>query len=195
MMRLVLSMVVFLLAGCSVFGPVKSGPSNQYMIDAVPSVHETHRNQDTLLVTTPLALPAYNTQLMAYNTYPYQIAYFANNGWADTPPNMLQALMVESLQKTHHYRAVVAPPFQGHYDRVLHTALIQLQQDFTHHPSEVHLVFEAQLVDANTNQVIASKHFVIDEVARCNDPYSGVLAANRAAAKLMAQLALFCEKH
>ncbi|MDR3477565.1 MAG: ABC-type transport auxiliary lipoprotein family protein [Gammaproteobacteria bacterium] len=184
------------LTGCSsVLSPVKVGAQHEYLINTVPTVAASRVGHATVLVMAPEAGPIYSSKEMVYTTYPYQVASFANNRWAASPSVMLQSLMVQTLQNTHHYRAVVAVPFPGHYDLVLRSELLKLQQDFTRSPSVIRLTLRAQLINANTNLVVAAKEFTIVERAPRNDPYGGVIAANRAAARLMKQLAVFCEKH
>lgn len=190
--RLLILVCSFVLTGCSLFSPVKLQPQHEYLINTAPAVAVKKPGHATLMVTMPSTTPVYNTKEMAYTTYPHQIAYFANNSWADTPSNMLQALIVQTLQNTHYYRSVVAAPFPAHYDLILHTALVKLQQDFTRQPSVIRLTLQAELISANTNQVISSKAFTIVRPAPRNDPYGGVIAANRAASDLMRQLVNFC---
>jgi hypothetical protein len=47
-------------------------------------------------------------------------------------------------------------------------------------------------VYAATNRVVASKEFSVEERPLFNTPYGGVMAANQATAKMLAELAEFC---
>ena len=76
-----------------------------------------------LLISVPETIPVYNTTEMAYMIKPYQIAYFSLNQWAETPAEMLQPLLVQTLQNTHHFKAIVTPPYSGHFDYVLNTQI------------------------------------------------------------------------
>jgi cholesterol transport system auxiliary component len=183
------------LTACSVLSPVQTGSQHEYLINTVPSVPVKKVGHATIVVATPDADPIYSSKDMVYTTYPYQVASFANNRWANTPSMMLQALMVQTLQNTHHYRVVVASPFPGHSDLILHSELLKLQQDFTRSPSVIRLTLRAQLINSNSSLVVAAKEFSVVEPAPRNDPYGGVIAANRAAAQLMKELANFCVHH
>ena len=74
----------------------------------------------------------------------------------------------------------------------LDTELVRLQQDFGAPPSRVRLTVRAQLLDAEGRRVLAAAEFDETELAPSDDPYGGVLAANRALARLLARLAEFC---
>lgn len=191
-LRIILCLLTgLLISGCSVFAPVKNQQGNTYIINSVPGcVPKAPRSPLTLLVTPPQTTQPYNTTQIAYSTCPFTLSYFAKNFWVDTPPQMLLPLIVQSMQDTCHFHAVVIPPFAGGYDLVLNTQLLQLQQDFRCHPSRVHLMLRAQVIDA-TNHVIATRQFCITVIAPCDDPYSGVIAANKAVAALLAQLTKF----
>jgi cholesterol transport system auxiliary component len=182
------------LSACSLFSPVPGKTTNTYLLSAVPSATNIKKNKSTLilLVAPVQSLPAYNTNAIAYTTKPYQLAYFANNHWAATPAQMLQPLIIQTLQNTHYFSAVISATVNSHYDRVLHTQLLQLQQDFTQHPSVIRLTLQAQLVNATTNQVIDTKEISITEPAIDNNPYSGVIAANKAVVSALQKLMGFC---
>jgi len=62
------------------------------MPDDVP--HEPGRAA-TLLVLLPEISPAYDTARMAYSVKLYQLAYFRDNEWAETPAQMIQPLLVQ----------------------------------------------------------------------------------------------------
>ncbi len=194
--KLLLSMVVMLsslLYGCSMFAPVPPVPTSNYLLNATPAPVSAAKNtQQTLLVASPQTMQAYNTTHMVYTTQPYQLAYFAKSEWADTPTQMLQPLIVQTLQNTHSFRAVVSTPFVGPYDVMLNTQLLQLQQEFLQKPSQVRMTLRAQLISGKDNHVIATKEFSALVTAPQETPYGGVIAANRATQEILRQLALFC---
>lgn len=193
-MKKILSIVVvimFALTGCSA---VKVTPPCTYLIDRMPVyVPVKHDDTNTIMVMQPEVVPAYDTAQMAYSRCPFQVAYYVKSQWAETPPQMLQPLMVKALQCTHHYHAVVTPPFVGNYDYSLKTQIIELNQDYTSpcHPI-LRMKVHAQIIAMNTNDVVATKDFCINVPMRCMSPYGGVLAANIATEMFLQQLARFC---
>lgn len=190
--KLSVFLIILFLNGCSLFGPIKNTHENTYIINTLnPNVIHAPRTCLTLLINPVVTTQAYNTTQIAYSLCPYQLSYYSKNYWADTPADMLLPLMVQALHNTCHYHAITILPSSEKYDLVLNSQLIQLQQEFCPNSSRIHLVFRAQMVQASTQHVIAECQFNIYECAPCNNPYGGVIAANRAVAKLLTQLANF----
>jgi cholesterol transport system auxiliary component len=191
MKYITLILMTVLLSSCSLFSPVKMN-STTYLLNEIPdNVVTTRTRHITLLVMPPNALPAYNTTLMAYTTCPYQIAYFAKNQWASTPPQMLHPLIVQTMQNTPHFYAVVSPPVTGSYEYVLNTQILELLQDFTRRPAVLRFTVRAQISRVATNRVIATRVFSIKHPMRVRAPCGGVYAANIATQQLLQQLAAF----
>lgn len=178
-----------LLLACS---PLKVPEQKTYTLSQInPDTIHAARINKVLLVTTPIATPAYATNKMAYVKTPYQIQYFAENEWVDEPAHLLTPLIVKSLQQTNRFANVVASPYTGHSDYRLDVQLLQLQQNFLHNPSVIELSVKANLMDNQTQQLIASKTFDIAVNTTGDNPYSGVVAVNNAVAQLLAKLAQF----
>jgi cholesterol transport system auxiliary component len=192
--RLVFITSIFLfLCGCTVLTPINTPNDNIYVLNNIPKVEQDIASQPHILLVTPTqANPILNTNEMAYTTKPYQISFFAFNHWADTPSKMLEAALIETLQNTHHFRAVVSSPFVGQYQYVLNTQLLDLQQDFQHKPSIIHFTLRMQLLNAHTNQTLVSKEISFDEPTSHDTPYGGVLASNQVLAKALAKIAELC---
>jgi cholesterol transport system auxiliary component len=187
---LVILSAISLLSSCSLLTPVPR--SNTYMINTVPGVATHRSSHGAILVVQPVAAPIYETSDMAYTTSPYAISYFAKNMWAETPPQMLQPLMIQTLLNTHHFKAVSGNNAYGTYEYVLNSQLLELQQDFTQRISVVRLRLRVELIRNSSNQVIATKEFSVVVPAPYNTPYGGVIAANRATAQMLQDLARFC---
>lgn len=179
------------LSGCSMFTPIKTDSETNFRLNAAPQVAVKKTRPLTLLVSEPESSPVFNSRQMAYSNRPYQIAYFAKNHWAESPAKMLQQLIVQSIQNTHYYKAILTPPSVGQFDYVLSTQLLEFQQDFTHNPSVVHISLRTQLIQTSTYRVLAAKQFSVTQPTKCNTPYSGVVAANIATARLLKQVTEF----
>jgi len=186
----------FSLSSCSFLSPVKVQQPTAYVINKVPfSVAHKRKHALTLLVAPPQVSALYDTRQMAYTIKPYQIAYFSHNEWAEKPAQMLEPLLVQTLQNTHAFRAVLTPLNAGHYDYLLNVEILQLEQDFTQRPAVLHLKSRVQLVNANANRVIATQSFSVNERLRTPTPYSGVRAANYATAIMLREIAAFTIHH
>lgn len=188
-----LSMGMISLSSCSLLSPVKAENRSTYVLNTVPThVVQKKTRPITLLVMQPETRPAFNTTQMAYTLRPYQVAYFSQNQWAETPSQMLQPLIVQTMQNTHLFHAVATPPFMGRYDYMLNTEITQLEQDFTRVPARVQMKVRVQIIRNATNQVVATKQFTASEPIRYKSPYSGVVAANRATSHILKEMASFC---
>ncbi len=183
----------FVLSGCSMFSPVKTEQTNTYVLNTLPRpVVKKPTHRISLMIMQPEASQIYETTQMAYSTQAYQMAYFGKNSWADTPAQMLQSLLVQTLQDTHYFHSVGVPSSLGHYDYVLSTQLLNFEQRFFEKSSHVVVTLRVQVIKMASNQVVAAKQFTVTEMAPQNSPYGGVVAANQAVAKMMGQVARFC---
>jgi cholesterol transport system auxiliary component len=190
----VLSALILLLSSCSVLGPVKTGNETNYTLNMLPHTAIHHTHAATLLVMPTDSNAIYGTTQMAYNQKPYQVAYYAKSRWADNPAKMLNQLIIQTLQNTHYFHAVVSSVTAGNYNYVLNTQLIELKQDYTQCPSAERLVLRAQLTRTSDNRIIATKQFSVSRTATQNTACGGVVAANYAAAEMLKQLSDFCTR-
>jgi len=189
-------LIPFLLSSCSFLSPVPAESQNKYVLNTLPQAKiKKPKRQVTLFVTQPETHSSYQTKQMAYSTQPYQIAYFAKNVWGSKPAEMLHPLIIQSLQKTHYYHAIIAPPVSGRFDYSLNTQIEELLQDYTHQTAILRLTVRAEIVRMSTYKVIATKEFVITQPILQKSPYGGVYAANQAAAEMLQQLTQFCLKN
>jgi len=67
-----------------------------------------------------------------------------------------------------------------------------LQQEFNGGPSRVRFTMRAYVLDGANRRVLAWREFDATVASASDDPYGGVVAANRAVQDVMAELASFC---
>lgn len=179
------------LTGCTLLSPVNTN-TKKYTLTTIPGDLPTERTHSaTLLVLVPETAPAYATPRMAYSTEKYQIAYFSQNEWAETPAQMMQSLIVETLRRTRYFSDVLSPPNFGRYTFSLRTEIVELRQDFTSDPAVLRLTMRFHLRREATNQLIATKELSAQELLSERSPYAGVVAANEATGRLLRELARF----
>lgn len=187
---ILIGLMLFLPACLS---PVKREKENAYVINQLPKNIPIRTTRPiTLLVLAPQTNDIYNTTKMAYSTQRYQIAYFGYHQWAEPPSQMLQSLMMQTLQKTRYFRAVVSAPYIGRYDYILSTQILELKQNYVELPYSFRLKIRAELSNVITGQAIAIKEFYVTEPLMQQGPYAGVYAANAAVARFLSELADFC---
>lgn len=185
---------VLILSSC--MSPVKLGPDCAYVINSVPDQVKMSRQRSlSLLVSTPDTNPVYNTTRMAFTTHPYQIGYYSRSHWVESPSSMLSPLMVQTLQKTHRFKAVVTPPFAGTYNYILHTQIKTLLIDYTCPTAVVELTLQEDLISATSGRLIASRVFTTKEPLPSKSPYGAVYAANQATERLLAKIATWVVNH
>jgi cholesterol transport system auxiliary component len=185
------TMLSAVLAGCA-FAPAADPPVTSSLLDQVP-MQVPHRvmGTGTLLVFAPEARPAIDTAQMAYSLRPHHLAYYAQNQWAETPPQMLQPLLVRTLEATGAFRAVVASPHTGAYAVGLRTEMTELVQDFAQEPPVVRLTLRVRLNDGSANRVLATREITVKQPMQQKGPQAGVAAANSAMAQALEQVAGF----
>lgn len=189
-----LAVSVTTLSAC--MSPVKTGPDCAYVINSVPDHVKVSRNRGlTLLVSSPSTDPVYNTTRMAFTTHPYQISYYSRSHWVDSPSVMLTPLLIQSLQKSNRFKAIVSPPFTGNYQYVLQTQIKKLLIDYTCSTPVLELTIQEDLVATSSGRLIASRVFTTSEPLPSKSPYGAVYAANRANERLLAKITAWVIKH
>lgn len=164
-------------------------PGARSSIAAPPSI-----TGPTLIVNPPHAAPGFDSHRIIYVREPHQLEYFARSEWVDTPARMIAPGIVAALENTSAFGAVVMTPSVAAGDLRLDVEILRLQHEFASAPSHVRFTLRAYLVDNETRQVLAWREF--DEIveAEQDNPYGGVVAANRAVQNVMARLASLCAK-
>ncbi|MEK6586269.1 MAG: ABC-type transport auxiliary lipoprotein family protein [Nitrospirota bacterium] len=155
-------------------------------------------NGPVFLVSTPQAEPGFETPRMVYVKRPYELEYFAANQWADTPARMFTPLLVQALSQSGAWRDVVLLPSSVTGDLRLDSYGFAVQQEFLQRPSRVRVTSRAQLVDLKQSIIVGMQTFEAIELAPSENAYGGVLAANRAVAALLDQMASWlreCVRH
>lgn len=183
-MRLILLILITLMIyGCS---PVAATQTNTYVLKTFSNGYSLVNKSSSinLLVSEPTAPEWLATTNMAYQIHPSQLNYFSKNQWADTPAHLLQAAIVQGLQQSGQFHAVMTVPFAGNYDKRLDIRIFDFSQDFTAQPSCFHVKILAILVNGLSNKVVASKLIDVSVPSSQNSPAGGVQAANLAVTRL-----------
>lgn len=190
---LLASGLALVLAACSVLPRSKPVIIDRYTLD-IPAWHVQAAGADApvLLVTRPLARVDLDTPRMAYREQDYQLQYFARSRWADTPTQLLLPGLVEALEASGHFGAVVRVGSAARPDLRLDVELLEFSQDFRVAPGEFQLRLRLQLVDLETRAVLASRLFATHAVAPERSPRGVAVAANTAWQALLPELVVFC---
>jgi cholesterol transport system auxiliary component len=190
--RLVVYLLAAALYGCTL-GPVEQNAPHTFLLNpdiAVGTISPSPGRPGSLilLVSQPRAQAGFETARMAYLRRPHEVSYYAFNQWADTPARMFSVLLTQTMEKAGLWHAVVQAPSAARADYRLDCDNLVLEQQFFSNPSRVRVALLAQLIDHRRQNVIGTRNFEIFEAAPSEDAYGGVIAANRAAAGLLAEV-------
>jgi cholesterol transport system auxiliary component len=189
------ALLVLALGGCSLMRPAASPGPVFHTLDLplprTPPGAPAPATAPSLLVQPTRAAAAFDSPRMLYRREAHRLAAFAYNEWAEPPARMLAPLLLNQLEQTGAFRAVVLSTGAAAADYRLDTELIVLLQDFGQTPSRVHLSLRATLVQDATRRVVAVRQFDLSVDAPSEDPQGGVLAANQAVAAVLRDLAAF----
>ncbi len=185
---------VMALGACSVLQPAATPSPAFYSLDGIPGRAPAAApiSAPTLIISPPHAAAGYDSKRIIYVREPHKLEYFAHSEWVDPPARMLAPLLVAAVENSGAFRAVVLTPSTATADLRLDTEIIRLQQDFRTRPSTVRFTLRATLIDQNTRRVEAWREFDNSVPAGSEDPYGGVVAANRAVRITLENLADFC---
>ena len=195
------AMPVLALGACSVLRPAAVPHPAFYSLDsaraaaAAPGAaapKPAAASVPTLIINPPHAASGFDSPRIIYVREPHKLEYFASSEWIDPPARMLTPLLVAAVEATGAFRAVVLTPSAAAGDLRLDTEIIRLQHEFQSQPSRVRFTLRAYLIDDKTRRVLAWREFDAEVAAASENPYGGVVAANRAVRTVLGELAAFC---
>lgn len=187
--RVLLALAPALLLPACAFAPAEP-PATSALLDQMPvDIPKGTRSSTTLIVFPIDARPAVDGTPMAYTLRAHHLAYFAHNQWAESPAQMLRPLALRTLEATGAFAAVVPPPHRTTGSLGLRLEIVDLVQDFSQEPPVLKLAVRARLSDEAANRVIATREFRVEEPMQQKAPAAGVVAANAAVARMLAELA------
>lgn len=181
-----------LLTACAVNVPVKA---TYTLNETSPQHHQNFHKPKTILISMPTANVGYETKNMLYTLQPYEIKSFSKHQWAGPPAKMLLPLLIQHLDNTGYFQATATPPLSAYNHKLLKTHLLELQQDFSVHPSCIRLSIRADIIDKAKDTVLASQVFTTNIPTNSDTPYGGVIATNKATRILLDQIAWYCVQH
>jgi cholesterol transport system auxiliary component len=186
------------VCACSALRPAAAPPAAFYRLEgtvgagpaALPA--RTAAAAPTLMINPPHAAAGFDSPRIIFVREAHKLEYFAHSEWIDPPSRMLAPLLVAAVENSGAFRAVVLTPSAATGDLRLDTEIIRLQHEFGTQPSRVRFTLRAYLVEDKTRRVLAWREFDTAVPAASEDPYGGVVAANRAVRTVLEDLSAFC---
>ena len=162
-LRIVSLPLLVLIAACS-FGPTETTAPRTYFLNPEISWKNPHgygesHDDAVLLVTQPKPQAGFDTARMAYLLRPYEVSYYAFNQWADTPARLIHQMLVDNLDKTGLWSAVLQAPgaVPAHYR--LDCDNLLLEQQFLSRPSRVRVALHARISETKKQSILGSAKF------------------------------------
>ena len=193
-----------LIGGCTALRPAGTEQSAFYTLDSTQTGMQGEAKAgaqaaapassvtQTLIINPPYAAAGFDSQRIIYTRNAHKLEYFAHSEWVDPPARMLAPLLVAAVENTGTFRAVIRGPSAASGDLRLDTEIIRLQHEFQTQPSRVRFTLRAYVVNEKTRRVVAQREFDAAVLAVSEDPYGGVVAANRAVQIVLENLSAFC---
>lgn len=185
MRKILVMSLLLLITGCA----LTMQDDKTYQLSSIS--HQKFASQpskNNVTVSVPMASATYQDSSLQYISQDYMLGAFVHHAWDAPPSDMLQPLILQSLQNTGYFYAVISAPSSTQTNLRLDTTLIKLQQNFTHKPSTVDMTIVAVLVNEKQFTVIATRNFSVSVPAPADNPYGGVIAANQACQQLMEEM-------
>lgn len=197
--RLIAAALTLIAVGaCSTLRPGAPSPPAFYALESAPGAAPAAvpttipAAAPTLIINPTHAAAGFDSPHIIYMRELHKLEHFAHSEWVDPPARMLAPLLVAAIGNTGAFRAVVLTPSAAAGDLRLDTEVIRLQHEFLTQPSRVRFTLRAYLVDDKTRHVLAWREFDAAIPATSENPYGGVVAANRAVQTVLENLSAFC---
>ena len=192
--RIAAGLSLLAVGACSLLRPTTTPQPTFYSLDSpqrsTPAAAAIAA--PTLIINPTSAASGFDSPRIIYLREPHKLEYFAHSEWVDPPARMLTPLLVAAVEHTGAFRAVVLTPSAATGDLRLDTEIIRLQHEFQAQPSRVRFTLRAYLINDKMRRVLAWREFDTAFEATSDDPYGGVMAANRAIQTVLEELSVFC---
>ena len=185
--------ILFVAAtACVTVSPGSDRVVRTYVLQPEPQIlRASAPYEDVLMVSTPQALTGHDSRRMLYTEQTYELRHFVYNEWSDRPAVMLEPLIIQAIEATGRFRAVVGISNGIKPDLRLDTRVVRLFQDFSTDPSLALVTLRFQIIDLDERTVLATGVFEEVEPAPSDDPYGGVVAINIALTRVLERAAQF----
>lgn len=182
--------VVALAPGCSLPVPGQGPPPRLFRLTPKSTFREdlpvAHWQ---LVLEPPVADAGLNTTRIALQRSPIRIEYYANAGWADRAPLMMQTLLVESFENSGRIVSVGRESIGLRADFILKSELRELQAVYYDGGlPEAWVRINAKLVEMPRRAIVASQSFEAKTTATVDAMPEIVAAFDEASGKVLRRL-------
>jgi cholesterol transport system auxiliary component len=178
------------LTACVSLGPPT--PPTRYELQADFEGQPVAGPGPALVVAVPTAAAGFDGPRIVYVRRAHELEFFSRSEWVDAPARMLAPLLVRALERSGRFAAVAEARTGSAAGLRLDSEIVRLQQEFTVRPSRVRVTVRVQLSDVASRRVLGAREFEAVEAALSDDPYGGVVAANRAVRRVLDDIVAYC---
>jgi cholesterol transport system auxiliary component len=182
--------VAVVLSACVSLG--RATPSTRYELQAAFEGQPVAGPGPALVVAQPTAAPGFDSPRIVYVKRSHELEFFTRSEWVDTPARMLAPLLVRALERSGAFASVAEARSAAAAGLRLEAEIVRLQQEFTERPSRVRLTVRVQLSEVPSRRVLGAREVEAVEEAPSDDPYGGVVAANRAVRRVLDEIVAYC---
>lgn len=181
----------FALAGCSTLG-LEAAP-DIYDLRAPASIDVGGRSTGRqLLVADPVAVRFYATDRIVVRDSAATLAYFPGALWSDALPQLVQARLAESLERTGRARAVGRPGQGLLIDTRLVPEIRAFEIEIGEGGSAVAVVdISLKVMNDSNGRILATRSFVVRVPSASDGTGDGVEALNAAMGEALGEMVRF----
>jgi cholesterol transport system auxiliary component len=187
-----LAFLAIVALGCAgMFRSKDQQPMQNYVFSPRQFVQSAPTSSHLVLLVSSVQSVGYDARHMAYSMRPYERTFYAFSQWADTPPRLIQPLVVQTMEASGYFRAVIESSSSSPADVRLDLDLLVLQHEYDSTWSQGRMVIRAQLNDLETNGILGTRIFESTAPAPMETPYGGVLALNVTLENILGELVVW----
>jgi cholesterol transport system auxiliary component len=177
-MKRISLILLLMLTGCSASSLLapSGAPAKLYTLSAPKEVSTSAPQANwQLLIAMPETVLDLDTIRIAIAPAPSRLDYYADVSWADRPPAMLQALLLQSFDRSGRIAAVQRQTGGYKSDFILTTDIEDFEVDSTAGDPSAHIRVAARLVRSRDRTIVGARSFEATVPAGSN--FDGAIAA------------------
>jgi cholesterol transport system auxiliary component len=171
-------LVTVWLGGCAFTG-IGGGNATPNTFNLMPykvSGVASSRRASQITVSAPSSIRALDTDRILVSASGGRISYFADAAWSDRLPRLVHSRLVEALQDSGAFRAVLTSQDRVDGEFAIATEIRAFQIDVDGGSTAANVAIFAKVVDERHGRVIATHEFSARIPANSDDPAAGVAA-------------------
>lgn len=172
-----MGMLCLWLGGCAVAGIGASDPPATFNLAAPDLSNAKFRRWPVqVTVSQPTAMRALDSDRILVMAAGGRVAYFEGAAWSDRLTSLVQARIVEAMQDSQAFRAVLTTEDRVDGDYTLAIEIREFEVEVADGRSEAVVTLFIKLIDNVRASVIATKQFSARTPAPTDDTANGIIA-------------------